>query len=658
MVKGIKRRHLVKEYYEKTRSISAFSLYPNIEDRKAYEGFAPELKKELIKAGEKAMEEPWSVIHLSDYLEFSENGNRERFESLYFSRRRKLCSLIMAELTENNGKFVPDILDGIYLILEESSWCLPAHNTHIRDARQQVFPDTAAPIIDLFAAETGALMAFAEYLLRPVLEKRSPLISNSIDKALTERIFTPYRLEHFWWMGDGEQDMCNWTPWCTQNILICALTRREGFFDNEQIRWFLENAAVSLDYFLDEYGDDGACSEGAQYYSHAALCLFGALYIMKDVLGEEFGDVFKEELVRNIAAFIVRMNVQGNVYINFADCAAICPRRTAREFLFGKLCEDKALASFAAINFREGNVNEKLITDEINLFYHVIQAFSYGDMEKYVGKIVPPSDFFFESTGLMVSRDDRYLLAAKAGNNADSHNHNDVGSFTVYKDGMPFIIDLGVGTYTRQTFSDRRYELWTMQSQFHNVPTFIINDTEIKTELLGMDSSQDYRNEGIIMQKDGEKYSAGNVHFRMTDDEAKACCELSMDIAEAYDSPLVKSYKRRVRLLKGSGIEIFDEYEGDTAALLTLMTYEKPQMILRNGGSGAFSEKSEPIYSKDGYIELAIGNLGSVKIAGAKWAMVQTFPIDDERLKISWKHEVYRTLIRMDEAGKVRMSIE
>ena len=682
MVKEIKRRHLVKKYLEKTRSQSAFSLYPNIDDRMAYEGLDGGLKKELVSEGERAMEEPWSVIHLSDYLEFSENGNRQRFEELYFSRRRKLCSLVMAELSEDKGRFLKDILDGIYLILEESSWCLPAHNTHVRDARQQVFPDTAAPVVDLFAAETGALIAFAEYLLRPVFEKKSPLIAKSIDKALTERIFTPYRTEHFWWMGDGKQDMCNWTPWCTQNVLICALTRREGFFDREQIRWFLENAALSLDYFMDEYGDDGACSEGAQYYSHAGLCLFGALYIMKDVLGEEFGDVFKEELVRNMAAFIVRMNVRENVYINFADCAAICPRRTAREFLFGKLCGDEALASFAASNFRDGSICEKLITDEINLFYHVLQSFCYGEMERYEGKNRAPSDFFFGSTGLMVSRDERFLLAAKAGNNADSHNHNDVGSFTVYKEGKPFIIDLGVGTYTRQTFSDRRYELWTMQSQFHNLPTFIKNDTEMKTKRLGRNAGEDYHDNEVIMQKAGQAFAAGDVACKLSGAEGEALgscgadfreafgaegeafAELSMDIAGAYDDLLVRSYRRRVGLVKGRGVEVIDEYDGDAAALLTLMTYEKPlagdvdSSSFSGGEDGGEKEALARIYPRDRNIEFTVGNLGRVKISGAKWATVQTFPIEDERLKISWKHEVYRILIRMDEGHRVSMSIE
>jgi len=44
-------------------------------------------------------------------------------------------------------------------------------------------------------------------------------------------------------------------------------------------------------------------------------------------------------------------------------------------------------------------------------------------------------------------------LAAQAGNNGKSHNHNDVGNFIVYSEGMPAIIDVGVETYTAKTFT-------------------------------------------------------------------------------------------------------------------------------------------------------------------------------------------------------------
>ncbi|MBP0575285.1 heparinase II/III family protein, partial [Mycobacterium tuberculosis] len=78
----------------------------------------------------------------------------------------------------------------------------------------------------------------------------------------------------------------------------------------------------------------------------------------------------------------------------------------------------------------------------------------------------------FPSVGVLVARDDRFALAVKAGDNGDSHNHNDTGSITLYKDGRPVLIDVGVESYTQKTFSPRRYEIWTMQSAYHNLPTF------------------------------------------------------------------------------------------------------------------------------------------------------------------------------------------
>ena len=81
-----------------------------------------------------------------------------------------------------------------------------------------------------------------------------------------------------------------------------------------------------------------------------------------------------------------------------------------------------------------------------------------------------------------------FYLAAKGGHNAESHNHNDVGNFIVYADGRPVLIDAGVGTYTAKTFSPQRYEIWTMQSAYHNLPT--ING---------------------FLQKDGRQFRAENV---------------------------------------------------------------------------------------------------------------------------------------------------
>ncbi|MBQ6408503.1 MAG: heparinase II/III-family protein [Butyrivibrio sp.] len=631
---------IVSDYLEETEGAGRYTKYPDISDREHWDHLSKELKAALIESGERAAKEPWTELLISDFREFSKSGNRVRFEDKYFPRRRKLSRLVMAECAENKGRFLDDILDGLYLILEETTWCLPPHTSYERDATQETMPDVTRPIIDLFDAESAALVAYAEYLLRPVLLDISPYISVYVNERLKERIFTPYLNQHFWWMGNGDEPMCNWTPWIVQNVLLCALTRDENFFTGEERRTFLKKAALSCDYFLKDYGEDGGCSEGAGYYSHAGLCLFGCLEIMNFALVTDknsgkknvnFDRIFRESKIRNIANYIVKMYVGGGYYINFADCSAMAGRRSAREFLFGKAIGGEALSSFAAEDFRNESETEQLIEDEINLFYHVMQAFSYDEMMKYPKSNKLPEDSWFDSVGLMVVRDETFVLAAKAGNNADSHNHNDVGSFTLYKNGKPFIIDLGVGTYTRKTFSDKRYELWTMQSQFHNLPTFAADGV-----IFGKEPEKDVYNRDLVLQKDGAEFAAADVECILENKKAV----LSMDIADAYDDKRVKSYKRTIELKKGEGVSVKDEYDSDLPVYVSLMSYEKP---VAN--------------EVDGLCEIEVKDVGTIKVRGFESItdreMIETYPVTDERLSKAWKHEVYRILIKGSPKGKL-----
>lgn len=628
------KKGIVQVYLERSTAAGIYDKYPDISDRAHWDYLSDELRTELIRAGEEASKEPWTQLLISDFLEFTRSGNRIRFEDKYFPRRRKLNSLVMAECAENKGRFVDDILDGLYLLMEESSWCLPPHNSYERDGRQEPVPDTSRPIIDLFQAESGAEVAFCEYLLRPVFAKVSPFISRNINELLEKRIFEPYLNRHFWWMGNGDEPMCNWTVWCTQNVLLCVLTREEGYFTTDERRRFLEKAAASCDFFLKDYGEDGCCSEGAQYYSHAGLCLFGCLelmdYAVRDGSGVQssgesgFHTVFGEKIIRNIANYIVKMYAGNGYYINFADCSALPGRRTAREFLFGKATGDEALTAFAAQDFKTESPAQKLILDEINLFYHCMQAFAYDEMNRFKADTIAPEDSFFESTGLMVARRGGYVLAAKAGNNADSHNHNDVGSFTVYKDGKPFIIDLGVGTYTQKTFSDKRYEIWTMQSQYHNLPSFKDGDT-------------------LIMQHDGAEYGAKEVSVSL--EERKA--SLSMEIQGAYQDERIKVYRRVVSIescedLMGTRdknadkalVCVSDHYEGSLPAIVSIMTYERP------------------VVTDEEELTLQVGDMGTIKISGARCAAIEVIPINDDRLGICWKHEVYRILLEVNDQSE------
>ncbi len=112
-------------------------------------------------------------------------------------------------------------------------------------------------------------------------------------------------------------------------------------------------------------------------------------------------------------------------------------------------------------------------------------------------------------------------LAVKGGHNGEHHNHNDVGSFVVASDGVPVIVDAGRPTYTAETFGPRRYDIWTMQSSWHNVP-----------EIDG------------IAQDAGAVHAASDVVVELQEDRAS----LTLDLASAYPLAELRSWRRSASL--------------------------------------------------------------------------------------------------------------
>ncbi len=210
-----------------------------------------------------------------------------------------------------------------------------------------------------------------------------------------------------------------------------------------------------------------------------------------------------------------------------------------------------------------------------------------------------PHDVWYPSVGILVSRRGAYALGGKAGSNADSHNHNDVGSVTLYRDGRPLLIDVGVETYSKKTFSPQRYEIWTMQSGWHNLPQFDPDGAKYD-------------------QQPGAAFAAADV--TVTD----ALDGLAMDLAPAYGSvPGLGRYRRSVHLTD-TGLTLRDETDYPGTVALTLMSVEKPAV---DGDTVAF------------------GALAAAAVTGADKIVTEAVPITDPRLRQAWPDTLYRTRI-------------
>ena len=567
----------------------------------------------LINEAVKYLGYSFPSISATLFMDFGRTGNRVHFEDIYFAKRRALNALVLGEICEDKGRFIDDIINGIYSICEESAWQLPAHNSYKRDEKQNLLPNTDRPIIELFACETGALLATVSNILRDKLDNVSKEIRHRISSELKKRIITPYLTEHFWWMGQEDEPMCNWTIWCTQNILLTAAQMNN---DDLPLKEILEKAALSVDFFLKDYGMDGCCDEGAMYYHHAGLCLYITTKLLNSMTDGAFDDCMHNPKIRNIAEYISNVHIYGRYYLNYADCAPILEPAGAREYLFGKMIDSPALMSYAALDFSDSlkTFDEHYLKDEINLSYRLLTIMYEDEILRYASNNpiqIPAGNIYYKSAGVFVTRNGDVTLSVKAGDNDDSHNHNDTGSIILYTNNKPALIDVGVESYTAKTFSDKRYEIWTMQSGYHNLPTI-----------------------GGYDQLPGSSYKATNVN--VSDDLSS----IELNIESAYPSECkLKFYKRYVSLSSAykstSGdakdlpmLTIKDSWEfeqdaADKTIILNFMTYEKPQV------------------SDDNTI-FKIGDLCTFHLTGASNYTIEEIPITDERLKKTWKHNIYR----------------
>ena len=567
------------------------------------------VKQELIAAGDRSLAQPWPLIRLSDYREFKEIGNRVNFEGLYLGRRTKLSILCAAELASGEGKYLKEIANGIWLMLEETSWVLPAHHygANVTDD-----PNPETPTIDLFAAETAAHLAWAKLLLGEQLYHLSPTLIKRLDAELNTRIFKPYMAtDDYWWMGlNTTRRQNNWNIWINSNLLKTAVIMDD---DSTRRAAMVTKLIQSADKFLNVYPEDGGCDEGPAYWGAAGGCLGEFLGILTRLTSHQL-TWNKNELIRNIGNYIYKVHVSGARFVNFADAPGFSLPDAGRVFNFGEMFDDIELKSFAAyvcsINGSSsgylgyGSINTFANTARISKELIAVKAHAPMPKQNWLPdlQVVNLRPSAGSNKGL--------TFMAKGGHNNESHNHNDVGNFMLYQDGEPVLIDLGKGTYTKQTFSPDRYKLWYIQSQWHNCP--LIN---------GID------------QQAGASFKATNVNYRPGENTI-----FSMDLAAAYPASAgVKQWKREFR------------YQHSASVLTIKETYNLDKYIAPTALS--FVACKLPIQEKEGAIRL-------FSYAGKAAQLMEYDPaifeakiaeqlVNDGSLASVWGNSVYRITLTL-----------
>ena len=167
------------------------------------------------------------------------------------------------------------------------------------------------------------------------------------------------------------------------------------------------------------------------------------------------------------------------------------------------------------------------------------------------------------------------------------------------------LIDAGVGTYTRQTFSSERYTIWTMQSNYHNLP--MINGVP-------QSFGQNYKATDVVCQPKKRFFSA--------------------NIATAYPKEAeVNNWTRAYSLA-----------DKHVSRLLCSFRLQKHRMIPARVN---FLTWGKVDISVPGKVTIEVqGQKVTLEYSGEFTATVETINLPDTRLSNVWGPEIYRVALK------------
>ena len=569
--------------------------FPCFGDRAAWEAVAPEDRRDLLAYYDSMKDIPYPMATASQFMAFVKTGSRKAYEDPYFLRRRKLIASVLHLCLTGTQEALPDVIDGIWCICEESSWVISAHNVNpfpgtVR-AEDKPLPDVRDRYVDLFCAQTAMILSLVGAMAGELLDREAPVIRRRIRDEIESRVLTPFETrDDFWWMGFIRKDLCNWTPWILSNILLTASVQG---VDALRFAQMAERSCRMLDTWLDVVPQDGGCDEGVGYYNMAAAALLDCLELLERATDGKMA-FWQEEKIRNMLSFPLKVQLENGWFVNFADCDArpcLCGERLQ---LAGEKLGDRALVRMG-MDMR--GTPSLQISDVPHFSRLLARVFHPAAAQEEVKKV--PRDFYLPDLQLRVYERGGMILCAKGGHNGESHNHNDVGSFMLYVDGEPEILDAGNMVYTAKTFADARYTLFNTRSGYHNLPMI-----------------------GGCEQLPGRQYRAENV--RRPEDG------LALDAAKAYGEEAgVLRFERRLSLREALTLRDHIALSGSAPVTWVFMLRSRPAVqpgcVCAGGIRMTFDQRLTP--------------------------SVEEIPVTDARMAKNYPGSLWRLMLHAEAAG-------
>ncbi|QLD12390.1 heparinase II/III domain-containing protein [Microbacterium oleivorans] len=552
------------------------------------------------------------------------DGDRDMYEQRVFERQRRLSRAVVAALVDDDPRWLDEVADGVWLLAEQSSWCWPAHDD-TRSRHGSVLATVTDPFLDLGAGEVVGQLAWIDHVLGARLDERYPGVRRRVRHEAEVRVFAPFLERRDWhWIGlDG--DVHNWNPWIHGNVLVAALALCDDEVRRERL---VALAAQGIDRYVAALPGDGAIDEGYAYWWNGACRALEALDLLAFATGGAWDPVAAVPALRETVAFPHRSHLGGPWYVNLADGPARPPADQPWHALHraARVVDDAAAQRHAIVAQR--TLDGPAAGEDAGLG-RMLRALADREWLAATNPETPapeasplPRKVWLPSTQVWLARASEgspagLTVVLKGGHNDENHNHNDVGSVIVASDGVPVIVDAGRPTYTAQTFGPHRYDIWTMQSDWHSVP----------------------RVSGLS-QPPGRAFAASDARLTRSD-EIPA---MDVEIGGAYPPGAVATWRRQTSLdRRAARVEIHDRWQGAGPATAVRL------LLAGEVTAGPGWARVVPL---DG--------AGPVRIAWAADAphTLEARDLDDPMLSDVWGRSLTRLEIGVDGRTELRVTVE
>lgn len=523
-----------------------YRLFPEIRDaswqvRIERHPYASRLSAEALRLAEQAARTLPPQVTFEAFMSYARHGSRDQYDLLLTRRLHDLAVLTMAAMLEGPARWIGAIEERLWDMANLYVWELNAVLTLDAEKRAPGRPNPRQTI-GLLTAETAFQVAETLDLLGEALD---PFLAHRLRSELNERVFQPYRDYAYWWQSSST----NWQAVCSASIGCAALYCIK---DEADLTIVLGKVLQGLQSYLEGFDKDGVTAEGLEYWTYG----FSSYVLFAELLHERTAGRLRlledPERVGAIAGFPRAITLSGGCVVNFSDCGerSVVPRyltsRLGRRLgiAFGWKCglgagaETKMSADAAKNTDAGAGVPTELRADaaknadagansdaakitgscadalaEVNTDTgadtDVERRWSYWSRsltwplfdEEGAGQASAAGMVYFSDAHWLIDKrwtevDRLIAFAAKGGHNDEPHNHNDLGHFILHVAGRNVMPDLGAPAYTRDTFTDRRYDHLANCSRGHAVP--IVDGHRQK-------SGRDMRAEVTACSDDGQR---------------------------------------------------------------------------------------------------------------------------------------------------------